>query len=219
MTSWVRQPHGPPASSASSVRPSSHPLTRPPRRGAGGRFVPTPLPPDSTPHMSNAWCSSRGRNTYYGGRGWLSKSCCRHPVSSHRWVPRVVARTRTDAGERTWQNRALVDQVSAELGKPVGVRQAAAHRRAQKATSVPDGVPYRVADRVVDFEASDCRRLGQLVARVVDFKVVRGGLALLSLQTSAADFRHVLVDASLVSQGHPLLVTLDELFPVDADGG
>jgi hypothetical protein len=128
-----------------------------------------------------------------------------------------LARTTTDAAERKVQRKATAEQVSATTGKKVGVRAAARQRKKEKAEPLPPKFKYRIEDRVLTFDAGDARRIGQIVARVVDYKIVRGGLALLSLQTYAADFAHTLTDASLVSQAHPLLITLDELFPDDDD--
>src|SRR5262245_40739801 len=141
--------------------------------------------------------------------------CRRRLESRHHGEGSVMPRTRTDAAERARQRRAVAKQVSAELGVPVGVDKARDHRRAQKASPIPGGVPYRVTDRVVCFEAADCRRVGQVLARVVDYKILSAGLAQLSLQTSGDEFAHTLTDAAIISRAHPLLVTLDELFPLD----
>lgn len=132
-----------------------------------------------------------------------------------------MPRKQTPAKERARQRKAVADQVSAEVGKKVGVDKARDIRKAQKASPIPEGVPYRVADRVVEVDAKETRRLGQVLARVVDYKVLSAGFAQLSLHTTGAEFGHTLTDAALISRAHPLLVTLDELIPLeddDADG-
>lgn len=123
-----------------------------------------------------------------------------------------MARTRTDAAERAKQRRDVAEQVSAELGEKVGVDKARDYRRAQKATPIGEG--YVIRDREVEFDPADCTRVGQVLGRVIDYKIIRGGFVQLAIQTSN-EFVHTLADASLVSQGHLLLITLDELFVPD----
>ena len=129
-----------------------------------------------------------------------------------------MARTRTDAPERARQRRSVADQVSAEVGKPVGVDKARDIRRAQKAKPIPEGVPYRVVDRVVEYDEAECRPVGEILARVVDFKIINAGFAQLSLHTSASEFAHTLADAAVISKAHPLLVKLYELVPPKGGG-
>lgn len=124
-----------------------------------------------------------------------------------------MPRARTDAPERARQRKATQAQVSAEVGKKVGVREAARQRQARKASPLGEDVPYRVVDRVVEYEAQECKPLGEVLARVVDFKILSPGFAQLSLQTTGSEFGHTLTDASLISRGHLLLVKLFELVP------
>lgn len=128
-----------------------------------------------------------------------------------------MPRTRTDAAERARQRKAVADQVSAELGKKVGVDKARDLRRAQKSKPIPEGVPYKVVDRVVEYAAAECRPVGEILARVVELKVLSAGFAQLGLHTSASEFVHTLSDAAVISKAHPLLVKLYELIPEDAD--
>lgn len=125
-----------------------------------------------------------------------------------------MARARTDAAERTQQNRRTQEQVAAEVGHPVGVREAIRHRQAKKQEPLEHG--FVIRDREVEFDPGDCTRIGQILGRVLDLKVVRGNYVSLSIQASP-DFLHTVVDASQVGQGHLLLVTLDELFRPDTE--
>ena len=122
-----------------------------------------------------------------------------------------MARTETKAAERARQRKSLVDQVSAEVGRRVSGPQAEAYRQGQR-RGLPE-TNYRINDKVVHFEDANKRLLGEIVCKVIDYKIVRGGLALLSLQTSAADYAHVLADAAVLSQGRSLLATLHEISP------
>lgn len=118
-----------------------------------------------------------------------------------------MPRVRTDAAERTRQNHHLVEQVSAELGRTVTVREAQAYRRTQK-----DGKPFpgRIVQREVDLSEDKVRYIGQLLAQVEDFKIIRGVQAGLTLTTSP-DFRHLLLDASVISRSGMLCAILFEI--------
>lgn len=127
-----------------------------------------------------------------------------------------MARTRTDAAERTRQNQRLVEQVSAELGRRVTVREAQAHRRAQRDGTVDTprrgsprggGESHLIPDRELDLTDEQVEYIGKLIAKVEDFKIMRGVTASLSLTTSI-DFRHLLVDAATVSRSELLVCVL-----------
>jgi hypothetical protein len=122
-----------------------------------------------------------------------------------------VPRSRTDAAERTVQNRRLAARVSAELGRPVGVREAARHRQAQKGQA-PPGAGYKIRDRVVEHDPSMARRRGQLLARVTRINVFAGGYVSFKLETDF-EFAHTLTETSQLCDDRVLLVSFDELFP------
>lgn len=128
-----------------------------------------------------------------------------------------MPRKQTPAAERARQRKTTARQVSAEVGKKVGVRAAARKRQAQKASPIPEGVPYRVKDRVVEYDAKECRPVGEILARVVEYKILSAGFAQLALHTSASEFSHALADAAVISKAHPLLVKLYELVPDEGD--
>lgn len=128
-----------------------------------------------------------------------------------------MPRKQTPAKERARQRKAVADQVSAEVGKRVGVDKARDIRKAQKASPIPEGVPYRVKDRVVEYDAKECRPVCEILARVVDFKILSAGFAQLSLHTTGAEFCHGLADAAVISRAHPLLVKLYELVPEEGE--
>lgn len=130
-----------------------------------------------------------------------------------------MARARTDAAERTAQNKALVAQVSAEVGEQVSVRAAQRQRRAKKATPIPEGVSYRVKDRVLEYDDAELRPLGEILAGVVDYRVLGDNYAQLALRTTGDEFAHTLVDASLISKARPLLIKLYELVPKAGGNG
>ena len=136
-----------------------------------------------------------------------------------------MPRTRTDAAERTRQNQRLVAEVGAELGRPVTVREAQAHRRAQRGLDAPPtgttppvsgasagsprggGTAHLVKDRPLDLTGDEVEYIGTLLAQIEDFRIIRGVTASLSLTTSP-DFRHLLVDAALVSRADLLVCDL-----------
>lgn len=134
------------------------------------------------------------------------------------------------AAVRTATNHKLVAEASAALGRKVTVREAVAWRKGanedgtrhdQRRPEPPAPADtYIVEDRQVVLPPDQLRMMGSMLARVLDMKVIRGGVVQLSLQTST-DFAHLVTDASMVSRGHPLLVTLQEYVPPkreDADG-
>lgn len=132
-------------------------------------------------------------------------------------------RLRTDAAERTAQNHRLVEAVSEELGRPVTVREAQAHRRAQRAglpsgdiadlpkrSNAPKaggGVAHLIEDSPVDLDDEEVEFIGLLKAKVEDFRMLRGTTAVLNLTTSR-EFRHLLVDAATVSRADLLVVVM-----------
>jgi len=147
----------------------------------------------------------------------------------------LMPRIRTDAAERTRQNQRLVAEVGAELGRRVTVAEAVAHRRAQRGGEPPTppgdgqngGTPpptlsdfaaqrgnpvgghaaHLIKDRTIDLTDVEVEYVGTLLAQVEDFRIVRGVTAALTLTTST-DFRHLLVDASLMSRADMLVCDL-----------
>lgn len=123
-----------------------------------------------------------------------------------------MPRQQTAAAERTEQNHRLVERVEAETGQKTTVRKAQQHRRDEAAEAAKSIARYLVVDREVLFPEEDRRRIGQVLGKVMDMKTVRGATVQLTIQTTR-DFAHTLTDAALLSVGHPLLITLDELYP------
>lgn len=109
-----------------------------------------------------------------------------------------MARTRTDAAERTEQNRRLVEQVSAELGRPVSRREAEQHRRESK---------HLVPDREFDVDPERLQRIGQVLGKPRQYKEL-SGYAEITVQTST-EYGHLLLDASRLGEGKKLLITFD----------
>lgn len=81
------------------------------------------------------------------------------------------------------------------------------------AIAVPGSEHFLTHDRVVEFDPEDCRRIGQLLAKVNDFKVYTPSSTVVLNLTTTMDHLGTVMDAARLSRGHPLLVTLDELFP------
>lgn len=122
-----------------------------------------------------------------------------------------MARTQTDAAERTAQNQRLTTEVSAELGHPVSVRAAERHRRQQKQGPPAEAYGgFIVRDREVEYDPEAARRVGQVLGKVRDFKALAGGLVYMTIETSD-EFIHTGADARRLSEGRTLLITLDVL--------
>lgn len=135
----------------------------------------------------------------------------------------MSGRRQTPAAERTEQNRRLVAQVSAEIGRKVTVREAEAYRRAQRqgldgavVTGEQRGNPrggkdsnaaYLIEDTPVDLTDEQVVYIGTLKARVEDFRILRGHVSALTLTTST-EFRHLLVDAATISRSDLLVAVL-----------
>lgn len=145
-----------------------------------------------------------------------------------------MARVGTHAAERTAQNRKLVDEVSAELGRRVSRREAEQYRREQKVGGVmsvgpaPDrdvdwgAVTHKrtihdlmrelVRDRNLDFEDDEVRYMGKVLGRVQDGKMMSGGALSFSVMSSM-DFGHTITDLVNISRSHPLLLVAFEVLP------
>lgn len=135
-----------------------------------------------------------------------------------------MARARTTASERSAYNDRIRTEVEQIVGHPVTVRQATEYRQykagkrdepewvgeepAGEMRGSPRGgrtahlIPQRDITELA--ERDDLEPIGTLLAQIEDFKVLRGGVASLSLTTSV-EFAHLLVDASVLS-AHELLV-------------
>lgn len=125
-----------------------------------------------------------------------------------------MARSRTNAVERRQQRDTTVSAVSAEVGRPVSVREAANHRREQK-TSLPEVRSFLTPIGEVDLTGAELKEVGFILGRPIDMKLMRGGFTQISLQT-AAEFAHVLVDVQRISVGHPVLITFSEIIPAES---
>lgn len=112
-----------------------------------------------------------------------------------------MPRQQTAAEERTRQNHRLQDDVSRELGVPVSLARARAHRRAQRDGST-------IVAREVDFEDTELVPIGVVLARVDNYKVTKGATATLSLVTNAREFGAILHEAGLVSVSDQLAIAL-----------
>lgn len=66
---------------------------------------------------------------------------------------------------------------------------------------------HLIPQRQLDLDDVELIEIGQLLAGVEDFKVLRGSTAVLALHTST-EFAHLLTDASLISRGSLLVVQL-----------
>jgi hypothetical protein len=66
---------------------------------------------------------------------------------------------------------------------------------------------HMLPSRELDVEDEELDFIGQLLAGVEDFKVLRGSVAVLSLSTST-EFAHLLTDASMISRGNVLVVDI-----------
>lgn len=112
-----------------------------------------------------------------------------------------MPRQQTGTEERVQQNRRLREEVEVELGTPVSIARAAAHRRSQRDTSL-------LVARDIDFEDESLEPVGVVLAKVDEYKVIRGGAATLRLLTNAREFGGVLHDAARMSQSDVLAVAI-----------
>ena len=148
-----------------------------------------------------------------------------------------MARTKTDAAERTRQNQRLVGRASMEAGVSVG-RPTALARASGKPTDVvypqqnhrlvhpktpaeprefiTRGITGQLThDRELDFEPHEVSFVGDIIVEISDIKFYRGGTVVMNVQTTD-DFMDTIVDAARLSRGHPLFCRLFELFPKPA---
>lgn len=101
------------------------------------------------------------------------------------------------------------------------------NERAEK--NLQPDVPAEHADYLLpvlpvplDPQIDKLESIGQLIAGVQDFKVLRGSIAVLSLTTSV-DYAHLLTDASMISRGNVIVVDIyqvsrEYIFGDDDDG-
>lgn len=114
-----------------------------------------------------------------------------------------MARVRTDAAERKKQRDEMVEQVSAEVGRGVTVREAAAYRRGSR-----DRVTITTLSADVEVNQDAIESLGVILASIKDFRIQPGGYATLQLVTDGRSYADVLAAAALASQSHNLIVDL-----------
>lgn len=113
-----------------------------------------------------------------------------------------MARVRTDAAERTKQNKRLQTEVATELGQDtVTLKKAVEHRR--KVKGVAD-----IISRPIPLDDDTAIPIGVVLGAVADFRTVGGKTAHLSVTTNAIEFGHVLLDASMISHSELLVVAL-----------
>lgn len=112
-----------------------------------------------------------------------------------------MARTSTDATERTAQNHRLVAEVATELGtNAVTVRAAQEHRR--KTRGVSD-----IVARQLDLTDEDVKPIGVVLGTVGEYRA-RTGTAHLTITTNNKEFKTVLNDASDLSGSELLVMAL-----------
>lgn len=70
---------------------------------------------------------------------------------------------------------------------------------------------YLIPAEQIDVEPDEVRYLGQLVAGIQDYKILRGAIAVLNLATSTG-YAHFLADLAMLSRGNKLVL---EVFVVD----
>lgn len=114
-----------------------------------------------------------------------------------------MPRIETPAAERKKQRDDMVEQVQAETGQQMTVREAAAYRREQKGRAV---ITTLTAE--VEVEFAELEHIGTILAAVRDFRIQAGGYATLQLVTDGRSFANVLSAAALLSQSHNLIVDL-----------
>ena len=66
---------------------------------------------------------------------------------------------------------------------------------------------YLIPQRTLDVTDDEIEHVGQLIAGVNDFKILRGSIAVLNLSTSV-EFAHLLTDAAAISRGNLLVADL-----------
>lgn len=112
-----------------------------------------------------------------------------------------MARTSTDATERTAQNHRLVAEVSTELGiDAVTVRAAQEHRR--KTRGVSD-----IVARQLDLNDANVKPIGVVLGTVGEYRA-RTGTGHLTVTTNSREFKEVLLDASELSGSELLVMAL-----------
>lgn len=114
-----------------------------------------------------------------------------------------MPRVRTDAAERTMQNKRLQAEVATELGQDsITIEKAVAHRRKTK------GVKDIVA-RPIPMDDDEVVPIGVVLGSVTDFRTVAGGrTAHLAITTNAVEFGHLLLDASVISHSELLVIAM-----------
>lgn len=114
-----------------------------------------------------------------------------------------MPRIQTPAAERKQQRDAMVEQVEAETGQAVTVREAAAYRREQRGR-----VTIANLSAEVEVDLTALESLGTILAAVKDFRIQPGGYATLQLVTDGRSYADVLSQAALRSQSHNLIIDL-----------
>lgn len=118
-------------------------------------------------------------------------------------------------GDNTTRNR---EQNNAKVARR---RAHAAAERDKGGAVKPAHKNHLIPQRELDVEADDLVYIGQLIAGVEDFKILRSSVAVLSLTTST-EFAHLLADAAMISRGNTLVAVLyqvkrDYVFGDDGD--
>ena len=92
-------------------------------------------------------------------------------------------------------------------------KRARTRARANAYGSRRDNNPHAshlIPTRQLELDDVELSHIGQLIAGVEDFKILRGSVAVLSLTTST-EFAHLLADASMISRGSVIVADLYEV--------
>ncbi len=93
----------------------------------------------------------------------------------------------------------------------VARRRAAAKAEETRQPRIPPRqADHRIPQRVIDLDGVEVVPIGQVLAGVQDFKILRSSIAVLSLTTSP-EFMHTLADAAVISRGSVLVADLYEI--------
>lgn len=114
-----------------------------------------------------------------------------------------MARVETKAAERKAQRDATVEQVAAETGQVMTVRDATAYRRNERTI-----VTLNTLTSQVEVDLSTLDHIGSILAAIKDFRIQSGGYATLQLVTDGRSYSDILTAAALLSQSHNLIIDL-----------
>lgn len=119
----------------------------------------------------------------------------------------LMPRVQTPAPERARQReRAKADKLEREA-EALGLNARTVAGNAKLGRRYDATSPHLIPDRVLDFDASEVVHIGQVIAQIEDYRIIRGHTVVLNLATSL-EFRHLLADAAAISRAENLVCVL-----------